>query len=82
MIAGILKPHSILKVSSPKKKATKPATTNPGNNPKEPMTSKNLFLAAIHLKGLEKVVITQRIIATVIETGCKRYASKSSKNTW
>ena len=50
--------------------ATKPATTNPGNRPKEPITSKNLLFAAILLKGLEKVVITQRIIATVMETGC------------
>ena len=72
MIAGILKPHSILKVNSPRKKATKPATTNPGNRPKEPITSKNLLFAAILLKGLEKVVITQRIIATVMETGCTR----------
>ena len=78
MIAGILNPHSILKVSSPKKKATKPATTNPGNNPNEPITSNNLFLEAILLNGLEKVVITHKTIATVIETGCKRYASKSS----
>ena len=30
------------------------------------------------LKGLEKVVTTQRTIATVMEIGCKRYESKSS----
>ena len=72
MIAGILKPHSMLKVTSPRKKATKPAIKNPGNNPKEPTTSKNLFFAAMRLNGLEKVVITHKTIATVIDTGCIR----------
>ena len=45
-------------------------------------TKKEISRLEILLKGLEKVVITHRTIATVIETGCKRYASKSSKNTW
>ena len=34
------------------------------------MTSKNLFFAAIRLNGLEKVVMTHKTIATVIDTGC------------
>ena len=56
----------------------KDAIKNPGNKPREPMISKNLFLAAIFLKGLEKVVTTHKTIATVIEIGCRRYESKSS----
>ena len=39
------------------------------------------ILAAIFLKGFEKVVMTHKMIATVIDTGCMRYASKSSKKT-
>ena len=57
MMAGILKPHSIL-VNSPSKNATMPAITKPGSNPREPIISKNLCLAAIFLKGFEKVVMT------------------------
>ena len=59
----------MLKVNSPSENATKPAIKNPGNKPREPMISKNLFLAAIFLKGLEKVVTTHKTIATVIEIG-------------
>ena len=43
--------------------------TKPGSKPKDPMTSKNLLFAANLLKGLEKVVTTQRAIAIVIEIG-------------
>jgi len=58
MMAGILKPHSILKVNSPSKNATMPAITKPGSNPREPMISNNLCLAAIFLKGFERPEVT------------------------
>ena len=43
--------------------------TKPGSRPNDPMTSKNLLFAASLLKGFEKVVITQRPMAIVIEIG-------------
>ena len=61
--------------------AANPAITKPGSNPNEPTTEKNLFFSAKRLNGLEKVVITQSTMAILMEIGCAKYESKSSKNT-
>ena len=68
--SGILKPHSIEKVTSFRRNATIPAITNPGSNPNDPNFLKKLLLSASFLNGSEKVVITHKEIATIIDIGC------------
>ena len=67
--SGILKPHSILKVTSLHKKATNAAKINPGKSPNEPILLKKLLLADSLLNGSENVVIMHTVIAINMDIG-------------
>ena len=70
-----------MNVTSLHKKATKAARINPGNKPSDPTLLKKELLAASFLKGSEKVVIIQTLIAINMDIGCINSLSISVTNT-